>query len=84
MHLVDRLRTTRARTMAVLFLPNSMMQYVSPMTWIGVPFAVEAVTVVGATMASDPKVLSSTRVRLLPVSARHITMRPFTRPFAVS
>jgi hypothetical protein len=32
-YLVERSRTTRARTIAVLCLPNSIMKYVSPITW---------------------------------------------------
>ncbi len=43
-------------------------------------FAADAATAVGASIASGPKALSSTSVRLLPMSARHVTMRPFIRP----
>jgi hypothetical protein len=84
MHLAVSRRATIARTTASLCLPNSMRQLASPVTWIGAPFAVAAVHEVWYTLAPGLKILSSTRVLVLPVSARHCVIFPLTRPFAVS
>ena len=84
MHLAVNCLATMALTTASLCFPNSIRQFASPVTWIGAPFAVVAVLVVGYTLAPGLKILSSTRVLVLPVSARHCSILPFTRPFAVS
>ncbi len=84
MHLAVSRRATRDRTTASLCFPSSMRQFASPVSLIGAPFAVAAMREVWYTLAPGLKILTSTEVLVLPVSARHCMISPLTRPFAVS